>query len=58
MAVYTQVAENELEIVLKQFDIGAIQELRAIEEGVENSNYFLTTDRNRYVLTIFEKRVQ
>lgn len=57
MAVYTTVCDSEIDMLLARYDIGRLRELKGIEAGVENSNYFLTTDKNRYVLTIYEKRV-
>lgn len=58
MAVYTKVSETQLDSLLANYSIGKLKALREIESGVENSNYFLTTDKNKYVLTIFEKRVK
>jgi len=42
---------------LAQYDIGAPLRCEGIAEGVENTNYKLTTSSRRYILTIFEKRV-
>ena len=57
MAVYTQVADDELAAFLGAYDIGALVSYKGIAEGVENSNYFLQTDRGSYILTLYEKRV-
>ena len=57
MAVYTTIDEDQLDTLLAGFDIGRIIALKGIAEGVENSNYFLLTDRGRYILTIYERRV-
>ena len=57
MAVYTTVSNEQLEELLAGYDIGKAVNLQAIEQGIENSNYFLTTDKAKYVLTIYEKRV-
>jgi len=57
MAVYTKVSDSEIADLLQDYNIGSVKELKAIEQGVENSNYFLTTDKAKYVLTIYEKRV-
>ena len=43
---------------LKGFNIGSLESFKGIAEGVENSNYFLQTDKDRYILTLYEKRVQ
>lgn len=57
MAVYTEVDDDALEAFLAEYDIGALQSYKGIAEGVENSNYYLETDRGRYILTLYEKRV-
>jgi homoserine kinase type II len=57
MAVYTEVTAEELEAMLAAYDIGALAAFKGIAEGVENSNYFLGTDRGQYILTLYEKRV-
>lgn len=54
MAVYTKVSEEELITFLCQYDIGALQSYEGIEQGVSNTNYFVTTDKGRFVLTLFE----
>ncbi len=57
MAVYTEVTDGELADFLREYDIGEMMSLKGIAEGVENSNYFLQTDRDSYILTLYEKRV-
>ena len=57
MAVYTDVGDAELEAFLAEYDIGQADSLKGVAEGVENSNYLLTTDRGQYFLTLYEKRV-
>ncbi len=57
MAVYTEVSDSELEAFLAEYDIGRADALKGVAEGVENSNYLLTTDRGHYFLTLYEKRV-
>src|SRR5690606_37822508 len=42
---------------LAEYDVGELLSYRGIAEGVENSNYFLETDRGRFILTLYEKRV-
>lgn len=58
MAVYTQIGDQELQAFLDGYDVGALTSIIAIAEGVENSNYLLITDRARYILTLYEKRVR
>ncbi len=56
MAVYTALTDDDLAALLARYDLGALTECRGITEGVENTNYALTTAAGRFVLTIFEKR--
>lgn len=55
MSVYTQVTTNDLQQVLTDYNIGGARRLEGISEGIENTNYYLTTDKGRYVLTLFEQ---
>ena len=57
MAVYTEVAEDELEAFLATYDIGTVLSFKGIAEGVENSNYLLHTEAGYFILTLYEKRV-
>ena len=57
MAVYTEVSADELDGFLAQYEIGGAESFKGVAEGVENSNYFLTTDRGTYFVTLYEKRV-
>ena len=57
MAVYTEVGEAELDAFLADYDIGEAEALKGVAEGVENSNYLLTTTKGQYFLTLYEKRV-
>src|ERR1700739_2978539 len=55
MAVFTAVTEAQLAQWLRHYDLGDVVEFRGISSGIENSNFFLTTTRGEFVLTIFEK---
>jgi homoserine kinase type II len=57
MAVYTEVSDAELEAFLQDYDIGQAESFKGIAEGVENTNYVLTTTRGQYMVTLYEKRV-
>ncbi len=57
MAVYTEVGDAELDAFLADYDIGEAEALKGVAEGVENSNYLLTTTKGQYFLTLYEKRV-
>jgi len=54
MAVFTAVTLDDLTEWLKQFQLGKALAIDGIASGIENSNFFLTTERGAYVLTIFE----
>ncbi len=57
MAVYTDVADEELASFVARYDIGAVLSCKGIAEGVENSNYLIHTQTGYYILTLYEKRV-
>jgi homoserine kinase type II len=57
MAVYTDVADDELRAFVGLYDIGEVLSCKGIAEGVENSNFLITTERGNYILTLYEKRV-
>lgn len=57
MAVYTEVSFEDLEDFLDRYALGEPLTFKGIAEGVENSNYFLQTEKGRYILTLYEKRV-
>lgn len=57
MAVYTEVPDDELNAFVAIYDIGSVTSCKGIAEGVENSNYLLTTTAGSYILTLYEKRV-
>ncbi len=57
MAVYTHVSAEALESLLAGYDVGTLVSAKGIAEGVENSNYLVETSRDRFILTLYEKRV-
>jgi homoserine kinase type II len=58
MAVYTEIADADLDAFVADYDIGYAVSLKGIAEGVENSNYLLQTDRGVYILTLYERRTK
>ena len=54
MAVFTSVTLDDLSQWIKQFPLGKALALKGIASGIENSNFFLTTERGEFVLTVFE----
>jgi len=57
MAVYTDVAADELAAFIGQYDIGELLSYKGIAEGVENSNFLLHSGAGYFILTLYEKRV-
>ena len=58
MAVYTKLSEENIKEILSYYSIGVLKEFKGIEEGIENTNYFLLVDNKKFILTIYEKRVK
>jgi homoserine kinase type II len=58
MAVYTEVADEELLAFVNRFGIGELRAAKGIAEGVENSNYLIHTSTAFFILTLYEKRVK
>jgi homoserine kinase type II len=58
MAVYTKINSKDISSLSSKFNIGKVIKFQGIKQGIENTNYFLQTKKNKYILTIFEKRVQ
>ena len=55
MAVFTPVSLDDLSGWISQFSLGKALAVKGISSGIENSNFFLTTESGEYVLTLFEK---
>ncbi|MBK6366736.1 MAG: homoserine kinase [Polaromonas sp.] len=55
MAVYTEITPTEAQDLLHRLDLGNVTSLEGCAGGIENTNYFVTTDKNDYVLTVFER---
>ena len=58
MAVYTHVSAEALTAFLARYDVGELVSAKGIAEGVENSNYLVDTTQGRYILTLYERRVE
>ncbi|HEY3636751.1 MAG TPA: homoserine kinase [Rhizomicrobium sp.] len=58
MAVYTELAFDDLGGMLAGYDVGTPKSFKGIAEGVENSNFLLQTERGTFILTLYEKRVR
>ena len=58
MAVYTKIDNQDLLSLSNSYKLGKITKSKGIKKGIENTNYLLKTNKRKFILTIFEKRVQ
>ena len=57
MAIYTKLDKEKISSILSNYKLGSIKKFEGIKEGIENTNYSLETEKGKYILTIYEKRV-
>jgi len=57
MAVYTKLSETDLKEFFSKYSVGKVQKHEEIKEGIENTNYFIQTEKGKFILTLYEKRV-
>jgi homoserine kinase type II len=57
MSVFTTLTFEEVQAWLQKFAVGELSDLKGIAAGITNTNYFVTTNQSRFVLTIFEKNI-
>ena len=57
MAVYTKINKKDISYINRKFEIEKIINFKGIKQGIENTNYLLRSKNNKFILTIFEKRV-
>jgi homoserine kinase type II len=57
MAVYTRLTRLELEEHLQKYSLGKLIDFKEIIEGIDNSNFILETEKGKFILTIFESRI-
>lgn len=57
MAVYTHVGAEDIAALLELYGVGPLISAKGIAEGVENSNYLIDARGGRFILTLYEKRV-
>ncbi len=57
MAVYTKINKKDISYINNKFEIEKIINFKGIKQGIENTNYLLKSRNNKFILTIFEKRV-
>lgn len=55
MSVYTEVSRDDLVTFLNDYTVGKLVSYEGISDGIENTNYFVTTEQGQFVLTLFEQ---
>ena len=58
MAVYTKLSENQLKEFFSKYNLGELLNYKEVKEGIENTNYFIQTEKGKFILTLYEKRVE
>ena len=58
MAIYTKISSKDILLIEKNYNLGKIISFKGIKKGIENTNYLLTTKNKKFILTLFERRVQ
>ena len=58
MAVYTKLSKNELVDFFSKYNLGKLLNYKEIKEGIENTNYFVQMEKGKFILTLYEKRVE
>ena len=58
MAVYTQLSKAEITNFFTKYELGEIKNFQGIKEGIENTNYIINSEKDKFILTIYEKRVR
>ncbi len=54
MSVYTQVTRSQLDLFFSSYALGDVTSFEGIEDGINNTNYFISTSEGSFVLTLFE----
>jgi len=57
MAVYTKLNVDQLTEFFLKYNLGKFLDHKEIKEGIENTNYFIITEKGNFILTLYEKRV-
>ena len=54
MAVYTKLSSKELKEFFSKYSLGKLLNYKEIKEGIENTNYFIQTEKGKFILTLYE----
>ena len=57
MAVYTKLEKEEIDNFFSKYNLGKIYDYHGIKEGIENTNYLIKSEKGKFILTLYEKRV-
>ena len=49
MAVYTKFTKDDIKSILSNYLIGDLESYEGIQEGIENTNYFLLVNKKKYI---------
>ena len=58
MAVYTKLSEGDLKFFFSKYNLGKLLNYNEIRDGIENTNYFIELEKGKFILTLYEKRVE
>ena len=57
MAIFTKLDKEKIGSIISNYNLGNMKNYEGIKEGIENTNYLVETDKGKFILTIYEKRV-
>jgi len=57
MAVYTKLTQADISMHLGKYSIGSLIDFKEIIDGIDNSTFFIQTNKGKFILTIFESRI-
>jgi homoserine kinase type II len=57
VAVYTHLAAEDLAALIAEYDVGELVSAKGIAEGISNSNWLIETSAGRFILTMYERRI-